>query len=291
VVGFKPDRGVVPIAGGLDEHWFGNTSFGPIATTVQDAVLAMSVLSGRTWTLDESPGPLRIGVADNRPVPGGAPDTTARSALQRAMWAAGTLGHTAKTVKIPYDRRVAFAWISCWLAGTALDVERLGLPVDRLEPRTQWMVRRGRKLLRKHGPDLSRVRRVMDDWRDRAAEFLVKTCDVLITPAISRPSPRFGWGARAGFLRSFQNGSTVTPYTQAWNLSGLPAISIPFGGSGPHNDSVPKGTRPGAVQLVCGPGRESALLAVAAQLQAWREPEDAPGAQSVLWPDMPPAFP
>src|SRR2546429_235488 len=46
VVGFKPGRGVVPLAGGLADHWFGCTAFGPIAATVADAALMLDVLAG-----------------------------------------------------------------------------------------------------------------------------------------------------------------------------------------------------------------------------------------------------
>jgi amidase len=287
VVGFKPARGTVPIAGDLDEHWFGCSAFGPITTTVPDAWLATAILSGQRWAAPPDPGVLRIGVALNRPVPGGSPDTTARSALQRAVYAARSLGHSVVPVRVPYTPRVALAWIACWLAGVAQDVEALGLRVDRLEPRTQWMVRRGRRLLRRYGADLGRVRRAMDGWRARVTDFLLSV-DVLLTPAISRPSPRYGWGARAGFLRSFRNGSGVTPYTQAWNLAGMPALSLPFGGGGPSGFEVPGGGgRPGAVQLVGAPGREPGLMALAAALHAWREDGMGLGAQGILWPDVP----
>jgi amidase len=282
VIGFKPGRGVVPIAGGLTEHWYGCSAFGPLATTVPDTLLAMTVLSGQSWSLPADPGRRNVAVALNRAVPGGAPDTTARSAVQRAVYALRELGHNATTVKVPYTSGVALAWIGCWLAGVAQDVANLGLPVDRLEPRTQWMVRRGQRLLRRYGPDLGRVRKVMDGWRDRVTEFL-QPYDALLTPAISRPSPPFGWGARAGFFRSFRNGSTVTPYTQAWNLAGLAALALPFGGDGAAGHEVPAGTRPGAIQLVTVPGRETRLFELAAGLHTWRA--EAIANHSILWPD------
>jgi amidase len=253
VVGFKPATGTVPVAGGLAEHWFGCTAFGPIAATVPDILAAMTVLSGQAWVTAGEAGRLRVAVAVNRPVPGGAPDATARAALQAAVRATRELGHTVTSVKLPYTPQVALGWIACWLAGTAQDVARLDLPVDRLEQRTQWMVRRGRRLLRRYGADLTSVRRLMAAWRQRVTAFL-EPYDLLLTPTISRPSPAFGWASRAGFVRSFRNGSTVTPYTQTWNLTGFPALSLPVGRA------------PGAVQLVAAPGREVAVLALAAAL-------------------------
>lgn len=258
----------------------GCSAFGPIAGTVPDIAVAMTVLAGQSWPAPEAPHRLRVGVAVNRPVPGGAPDATARLAVTRAVYALRSLGHEVTSVKVPYTPKVAIGWVGCWLAGIAEDVEHLGLALDRLEPRTQWMVRRGRGVQRRQGAELRRLRRLRDEWRSLAVAFL-RSCDVLLTPAISRPSPPFGWGASVGFARAFQNGSGVTPYTQAWNLAGVPALSLPFGSDG----AAPAGALPGAVQLVSAPGREPDLLALAAQLQSWQPPETGP--TGIHWPDLP----
>jgi len=58
------------------------------------------------------------------------------------------------------------------------------------------------------------------------------------------------------------------PYTQAWNLAGLPALSLPLGGST---------TRPGAVQIVAAD--EETVLRMAAQLQAAAVDADLTGAE------------
>jgi amidase len=52
------------------------------------------------------------------------------------------------------------------------------------------------------------------------------------------------------------------PFTQAWNLAGLPAVVVPVRVSG----------RPVAVQLVGRPGAELDLLAVAARVQGREVP-------------------
>ncbi len=272
VVGFKPATGAVPIAGGIEEHWYGCSAYGPLATTVADTVLAMTVLSGQSWHAPASPAERRIAVAVNRPVPGGRPDATARAALRSAVSALREHGHTVTPVRLPYTPRVALGWIGCWFAGVAQDVDRLALPIDRLEPRTRWIARRGQGLLRRYGADLEPVRRIAREWTSRATAFL-EPYDVLLTPAIARPSPPYGWGARAGFARSFNNGSAVTPYTQAWNLAGFPAMSLPFDGSsgdarGAESAGHAGAGRPGAVQLIAVPGGEAALMALAAQLSA-----------------------
>ncbi len=95
-------------------------------------------------------------------------------------------------------------------------------------------------------------------WQ-RAAEHWFSTVDVLVSPVIAHPAPPFGWGARTGYWRSYLNGARTTPYTQAWNLTGFPAMSLPFGGTD---------NEPGSVQLVTLPGREAALLRLAGELEA-----------------------
>jgi amidase len=67
-----------------------------------------------------------------------------------------------------------------------------------------------------------------------------------------------GWAQRAGYRRATLNGARATPYTQAWNVAGFPAMSIPYGR---------RGRLPGAVQLIAAPGKEQNLLALAAQLE------------------------
>jgi amidase len=255
VIGFKPGLGTVPLAGGLEEHWYGCSAFGPIATTVPDIILAMDALTERSWQPPD-PGRLRVAVASNRPTPIGRPDATASSALHAAVKAVRALGHEIHEARIPYPRSLASTWISCWHAGIAEEVDRLGLPMELLEPRTQRMVRYGHARVTRYGPNLDPVRAAMSAWRAAATEFLAPY-DVLLTPTIARPAPRFGWGERAGYQRAVLNGARGTPYTQAWNVAGLPAMSLPYGR---------RGRLPGAVQLIVAPGKEPVLLALAEQL-------------------------
>ena len=93
--------------------------------------------------------------------------------------------------------------------------------------------------------------------------------DALITPALAlRPLPlgsldtaaADGWG-------TFQRSGRFTPFTAIFNLSGLPAISLPlFHGE----DGLPLG-----VQVVGRPAAEGDLLALAAALEAAAPPHSA----------------
>jgi amidase len=258
VIGFKPGRGTVSLAGGIDEHWYGCSAFGPIAATVRDVVVAMEVLTGRSWAPPPDPGALRVALATNRPTPLGRPDAPATSALRGAIKAVAKLGHSVHDTRIPYPRSLASTWISCWHAGIAEEVARLGLTIDRLEPRSQLMVRLGQARMRRYGSNLEPVREAMAAWRAAATDFL-SPYDVLLTPTISHPAPRFGWGQRAGYRRATINGARGTPYTQAWNVAGFPAMSLPYGRTSGLT---------AAVQLIAAPGKEPALLALASQLSS-----------------------
>jgi amidase len=255
VVGFKPARGTVPLAGGLEEHWYGCSEYGPVAATVADAILALDVLAADpSWRAKSgSTGPLRVAVSLRSPSPIGPAGRAARAAVRRAgSWAAGA-GHTVTRSSPPYPRTLANIWVSRWLAGVAEEVERLGLDPDRLEPRTRSMVVRGRRLRQAGRPEPAPAQA----WRQAALHWF-SDVDVLVTPVIAHPAPPYGWGDRAGYWRAYVNGARTTPFTQAWNVAGFPAMSLPLGGTA---------TEPASVQLVTAPGREDRLLRLAAELE------------------------
>ena len=251
VVGFKPGRGVVPLAGGLTEHWFGCTAFGPIAATVADAALALDVLAGGGRGRDSVPsegrlrvavpseGRLRVAVSLRSPSPLGRPDATARAALAVATDLARAAGHTTATASPPYPATLINAWARFWYAGVATEARQLGLNPNELEPRTRAVLKKGDRLLRMGRPNRDDARL----WRDRVLGWFERY-DVLITPAIARPAPVAGWADTAGFLPSYLASARAVPYSQAWNLAGLPALTLPLGGPPPQPG------RPGAVQII-----------------------------------------
>jgi amidase len=78
-------------------------------------------------------------------------------------------------------------------------------------------------------------------------------------PALARRSPKAGPWHERGWLRNVLANTNYSPLTPPWNLTGWPAMSVPFG-------TLPSGA-PCAVQLVARPGSEEELLAVAEQLE------------------------
>ncbi|OLB74124.1 MAG: hypothetical protein AUI14_24455 [Actinobacteria bacterium 13_2_20CM_2_71_6] len=246
VVGLKPGRAVTALA---SSHWYGCTAFGPITATVADAALALDVLAGAHRWRDVTPSgePLRVAVSLRSPSPIGRPDAGARAAVELAA----TLLAPVVRADPPYPMTLINSWVRHWLAGVALDAEQLGLDESRLEPRTRAVIARGRRLRRHGRPDPAESAA----WRRKARDWFAGV-DVLVTPVVARPAPLAGWGTDTGYLRAYLNAARGIPYTQAWNLAGLPALSLPLGGTP---------DRPGAVQLVSTD--ETTLLRAAARLE------------------------
>jgi amidase len=271
LVGLKPGSGEVPLPGGAAEHWYGLSAVGPLARTAADAALLLAVLSGRdpadavravggTGAGDPG-GDLRVAVSLRSP----SPVTELRPANRLATVGAAVLlrsgGARLAAADPPYPRSLASHWSVRWQAGVARDVAELGLDLDAIEPRTAAVVRQGRRVLRLGGPRPATAAA----WRERFLNWLdAGRHDVLLTPAVAGPPVTAGGLRHRGYLTTLLLSAARVPYTQAWNLAGLPAVAVPVRVSG----------QPVAVQLVGRPGAELALLAVAARLEG-REVPDA----------------
>ncbi|MGW0809173.1 amidase [Nonomuraea sp. NPDC002799] len=299
VLGIKPGTGLVPAPA---DDWDGLTENGPLATTVADLALALSVLAadpalaeswrgGRrveprpsmlrsVWADDDevweqqpphdSPEPFDLRVAyAPQPLPPGLPmDREFQAAVRAAAETLRVAGHTV----VEHERRLPVwlgpAAVATWLAMAARSSDGLdGARQDgaRLERRTRALARAGRVLgaLRLDGT------RGRERWNAFAADQWLGDADVLITPALAAIPPKAErWGER-GLVRNVVANVRYAPATAAWNLCGWPAISVPLA---THSSALPI-----AVQLIAPPGGEPQLLGLAAQLQAAHPPLKPPG--------------
>lgn len=262
--GIKPGPRIVPVAGGLDEHWYGLSAWGPLATTVADAALMLDVMANTTTYRDVQPPakPLRVALSLKSPALGTGADGQTREAVMASAEALRGAGHRVVEADPPYPFNLALLFMHRWLAGTAQDTERLRF--DALEPRTQTMARLGR-LLRRYLPVTPRA---TNAWRDRVTAWFL-SYDVLLTPTLAYPAVPAGQWRGNGFLRTMLGVTPWVPYLQAWNLAGLPCASVPAGLS---REGLPL-----AVQVIAPPGYERLILSVAAQLEQLRPwPRQAP---------------
>jgi amidase len=267
VVGLKPGPGVVPLAGGVQSHWYGLTAFGPLARTVGDAAAALDVLTGATAT-HATPvlpdRPLRIAYCAATPVFGARLAPSVRAAVEDTAAALRDAGHQLVRARPPIPANLGLRFMSRWLAGIAQDAA--GLPAAALEERTVKMARRGERVARKVKPASA------DPFAARAARW-ISGFDALITPTLARPAVPIGtWAGKGWFPAALSVGNWLC--TTPWNLAGLPAISVPA--------PALAGGLPVGVQIVAPAGGETMVLSIAAQLERLRPwPQLAPLARLV----------
>src|SRR5437763_2828621 len=249
LVGLTPGTGVVG-----ESSWFGLSEHGPLATTVADAALLMSVLAGRPALAEVKwPSKLRIGFSTQVPVTRTPLPKELGAAVDRARELLAAAGHETTEAAPAYSLNAAAGILARWFSAPVEDADRFG--TARLQRRTRGHVRLGRFMQR-----AGLVRETTRDaWRSRTAKFF-ESPDVLMTPTLST------WPAKAGRWHERRWLSNVLPavrigaFTSPWNLAGYPALSVPIG---PH----PGTGLPTCVQLVAAPGGESTLLGLAAQLE------------------------
>ncbi|MBC2641683.1 MULTISPECIES: amidase [unclassified Rhodococcus (in: high G+C Gram-positive bacteria)] len=250
VFGIKPGRGVVPSELGATS-WFGMAENGPLATTVGDAALMLSVLADRPdLARIGASEPLRIAVAAGSPTFLATVDPQWRDAAVRAGTELTGSGHDVEPATLPYPVNL-LPVLARWTAGTAADAK--GLDRRQLQPRTRRHVALGRALGRFVRPEQ------VDKLEESLREFFEKY-DVVVTPALAQPPlAATAWSERSWASNVVAN-VRYAPFSALWNLVGWPAASVPVG---THSHS---GT-PLAVQIAAPPGGEARILALAAHIE------------------------
>lgn len=267
LVGIKPGADLAPVTlPDGSRHWFGMSRFGPVATTVADAALALSVLADRPELASVVAPTRRLKVAVSVAPP--APGVIVTAAWREAALEAGRLlrhaGHDVRRADPPYEPATIGAAMLRWFQGAARDVDELVEAPDQLQPRTRTHAAIGRALASRIPVAPSQAQR----WRDRVTPFL-DDVDVLITPMFARePLSSRAWH-RTGWAGNVVANLTTYPFAAAWNLADVPAGTVPVGSE--------RG-KPTAVQIVSRAGGEATILSVAAQIESlagWRR--HAPG--------------
>lgn len=253
LVTLKPGHGVVP-AGIGEGDWFGMSENGPLATTVADARLMLAVLAAAEPPRRRSSGALRVAVSLRSPLAGVPVSRPCANAVREAAGVLMKAGHQVRRADPPYPASLSLTALTHWTAGTSVDARDLDR--RRLARRTRVHAALGRPFVRTVAAGTGRER-----LRRRLEPFFSEY-DVLLTPALARRSPKAGPWHERGWLRNVAANSAYSPFTPPWNLTGWPAMAVPFG-------TLPSGA-PCAVQLVGRPGSEAALLELAERIEALR---------------------
>ncbi len=270
LVGLKPTRGRIsgyPMYGEIT----GLATAGTLARTVRDAAALLDVLSGRgvgdpSWapepaepflaSCDREPGRLRIARFVAPVIADVDVDPACLAAWEGASALLASLGHEVEDIPVPMPREAVPTFETCWAVLTAMSV----VPPEKeplLRPLTRWLSARGRAV---SGPEfalaLGAMRRFAADCLAALAPY-----DAVLTPTLASPP------LPVGALRNdddpaadFEAQKAFTPWTSAWNVTGMPAISLPLHWT---PDDLPVG-----VMLAARPAEEGLLVSLAAQVEA-----------------------
>jgi amidase len=270
LVGLKPTRGRVsgwPMYGEVT----GLATAGTLARTVRDAAALLDVLAGRragdpSWApppsapflsaCEREPGSLRVARFAEPVIADATVDPECLRAWDDASELLASLGHEVEDIAVPMPRAAVPTFETCWAVLTALSPAPPGTE-DLLRPLTRWLGDWGRGV---SGPDFGLALGAM---RRYAAECLAVLApyDAVLTPTLAVPP------LPVGALRNdddpaadFEAQKAFTPWTSAWNVTGMPAVSLPL-------HWTPTGL-PVGVMIAARPAEEELLLSLAAQVEA-----------------------
>lgn len=263
VVGLKPSRNRItrgPFAG---DGWAGLTAEGVLANTVEDTALFLDTVAGPGFGDAVMPpatygsyidscsetSPKRIALAISRD---GLPvDPEVEKQVRAAADQLAAIGH----VIVEDQPRDITGLEPGFGAASATGIGSMQLTraqAETLHPRVRYLWEQGRRW---SASEMIVAVSTMQQRARRIAEWF-ESYDALLTPTLSIPAPRIG-ELGADPLRAWEEFAPVLQWTWPFNVTGQPAISVPFGKA----DGLPAG-----VQLVGRIGDEPTVLALAAQL-------------------------
>lgn len=260
--GLKPGLNFVPNVKG--DEWYGLAAHGPLATTVADAALGLSVMAAQPAIADVQPVDRTLQIAMSvKPVMTGAVEPRYLEAVNTIARVLRDAGHDVVSADPPYGKDFMATAGARGMAGIAQ--EATGLSWRRLERRTLPGVLTGNVVMR-----LGLLRQKQyDAFYERMAEFFTMY-DLLLTPTVAfwRIEAE-GWSRRSWIAN--MRASMFAGFTPPWNVAGMPAAAIPVRA---EPDRVPP-----SVQLAGPRGAEGLILSVAHQIE-----------QAHPWQRHPPRF-
>lgn len=270
LVGLKPSRN--RITNRVEAMTSASTS-GVVTRTVADTAAALDVLAEfdrGAWNvapphdgtfLDEvgrAPGRLRVLVSAANPI-GIAPAPDCEAAVRSVASLLSDLGHDVVEgePRWPDAGQFLSGFLTVWstIAAALAEVDPAAM-----EPhnRANWELATGSTAI-----DYARATMSLQEAsRDFTPQFGTDF-DVLVTPTMAITPPEVGWiwqGAEADPGAPLVNATPMAAYTAMFNVTGLPAISLPLHTS---VDGLPVG-----VQFAAGPWQEAVLLRLASQLES-----------------------
>lgn len=284
--GLKPSRGRTPGAPYVSALANPNSVHHVLSTSVRDSALLLDLTAataagapyaapdepvGFRGRMAAGPGRLRIGVAVSVP-DGPETDPECTAAVRRAADLLESLGHEVVETELRYrshevlvcSGRVMGANLVASVDDRLAELGRT-LRDDDLEPFTRAMYDR---YLTLSAADLARALQGFERI-GREMGTMYDSLDVVLTPTLARPTPELGvLDTTRPEVMSVQ-GPAISAYTAICNVTGAPAMSVPFG--------VDDRGMPLGIQVMADLGGEGLLLALATELERfapWPTPEN-----------------
>jgi amidase len=279
LVGLKPSRGWVPVGPHLDELAGGLDCEHVLTRSVRDSALMLDLTAGAEPTsrsplilpaggfaaaLTAAVPSLRIGMT--LAAPGGMlPDREIGAAVEETAGLLARAGHDVREFAFPDSANIGAPASIIWLTAIAEEIDfhraRVGRSPElhEFEALTWAGVELGKRC---SALDYARARRALTvATRDMAEVF--RRFDVLILPTTAQLPVRTGQidGRTAAFNLERWNADSYgyAPYTEIFNATGQPAISLPLRLS---TNGLPIG-----VQFAAPMGQDARLLSLGAWLE------------------------
>lgn len=270
LVGIKPTRGRVSTHP-HPESFYGLTTHGPLARTVEDAALLLDVIAGAhpadrhrlpppaepyLAAVRRAPGRLRIALSARIPF-SLAPSRLhpeVRAALHRLATVLRELGHQVRAADPEYGL-IGLSFLPRSMVGVR---QWAGRAPDRalLDPRTRENVRAGAVL---RGPAL-RAALAAEGLFARRVGRIFQDFDVVLAPTTAEPPPPLGTFDALSGWRTDRRMVQACPMAWPWNVLGWPGVNVPAG--------LTRAGLPVGVQLLGPADSEHLLISLAAQLQS-----------------------
>lgn len=274
LVGFKPSRGRISKAPAFGDIT-GLSTTGALATTVRDSAAFLDAVAGPAvgepaWApplpagetylgwCDRTPERLRIGRWHDAALSDTPVDPQVLAVYSEASELLESLGHEVVDLPAPISPEVLPTFEVVWSVLTGLSP----LPPEAeplLRPLTRWLRERGRGYgAVEFGAALVELQQIAARAIQRLDEF-----DAVLTPTLA------ALPAAVGTIRDdddpaadFAAQVRFTPFTAQWNVTGMPAVSLPLGWS-----EVNGAVQPIGVMLGGRPAEDHLLYALAAQVE------------------------
>lgn len=280
--GLKSTRGRISNGPVLDEVFAGLGVQGGLSRTVRDSAALLDAMHGTPTgepyhtaapaqpflsEVGRDPGRLRIGMM-MAPWHGEAPSPIVAAATVEAAGKLESLGHYVEDIRpalgvswaafVHANAQIWCATLVNWIDGMAAHTGR-AVNADTLEPATLAAYRYGQRV---SGTAFAAALDVRNAATRAAVDWFAGV-DVIMTPTMPQLPQSIGtYAAGAEHMDGLQWTERVfrhSPYTPAFNVAGLPAMSVPL--------CVSPGGMPIGIQFGAGFAQEATLLRLAGQLE------------------------